>query len=167
MADCEVHYAKTTRSAWAKWRKKMHQQNKVHRLETCKRGKICTAHAWCLQGAGRGAWDYDPRRASLHGGCHGAETLQRPRLKPGLLSLEFHSPLQFFRRWQHLSTSLNLEVHKIPLLASSYCQCADLALGWDRTSGKASLAHVLGIHVAASSFAPPLLCHYWRQCYFC
>lgn len=135
-------------------------QNKVLSLEICKREKICTAHAWCLLG---GTWDYGPRRTSLHGGCHRAERLwEMPggdsALNPGLLGLEIHSLLQFFWRWQHLSTSLNLKVHKIPLLASSYRQCADLALDWERTSGKVSLAHALGIHVAASAFASsPLL----------
>lgn len=167
MADCGVHYARNTRFAWAKWRKKMHWQSKVHSLETCKRGKICTTHAWCLQGGCIGLWSKKslpawrlPRgwdTAKTPGGYSG--------LKPGLLGLEIHSPLQFFRRWQHLSTSLNLEVSKIPFL--SYWWCADFALDWDRTSGKASLAHALDIHAAASPFAPSLLCHYWRQCYFC
>lgn len=108
------------------------------------------------------AWRLPQGRETLHVETPGGDSA----LKPGLLGLEIHSPLQFFWRRQRLSTSLNLEVHKIPPLASPYWWCADLAWDWDRTSGKGSLAHALGNSMLLLHHLLQLhFRHFWSQCY--
>lgn len=95
MPDCGVYYARSTRPAWAKWRKKMLWQYEVHSLETCRRDKTCTAHAWCLL---ESTWDYAPRSPStfVTTGVDAISARDELKFTRCIVRIYFHLKSKFF-----------------------------------------------------------------------